>query len=131
MVHQGLRTKHIGRTSYHIHRLRREANLNVLNAISSVLLTIQRRRYEAFDFFHYKAYHTRVPRIKCDEHGIKTVIFRGQSNTGFTLMFETLIIMCKEMPVSAVARIVRTNELFGESLSITLTRQGKKLISVI
>lgn len=65
------------------------------------------------DFFHYKAYiHARVPRIKCDEHGIKTVnVPWSRSNTGFTLMFETLIIaMCREMPVSAVARIVRMNE---------------------
>ena len=55
--------------------------------------------------------HARVPRVKCDEHGVKTVsVPWSRSNTSFTLMFETLIIAIAEMPVSAVARIVRTNE---------------------
>ena len=68
---------------------------------------------EALDVFQYPTYvHAREPRIKCDQHGKKTVDLPwARKGSGFSLHFEALIVeMGKEMPVSAVARIVGINE---------------------
>ena len=65
------------------------------------------------DFFHYETYlHTRVPRTKCNEHGVKLVnVPWTRQNTGFTLFFEALIVaMSKEMTVSAIADMVNVHE---------------------
>jgi transposase len=68
------------------------------------------------DFFHHLAYLTaRVPRVRCDSCGIKTVNVprvgeharEGRPDSGFTLLFEAMLIaMIPAMPVAAVARIV-------------------------
>lgn len=65
------------------------------------------------NIFQYLAYvHEREPRIKCDQHGKKTVDLPWTGNgSGFSLQFEALIVeMGREMPVSAVARIVGITE---------------------
>jgi len=56
--------------------------------------------------------HAREPRIKCNDHGKKTVDLPwARKRSGFSLHFEAMIVeMGKEMPVSSVARIVGINE---------------------
>lgn len=69
----------------------------------------EEKTWRHLDFFQHAAYLTaRVPRCKCDEHGIKTVdVPWARKGSGFTLMFEALImILVREMPVNAVARLV-------------------------
>ncbi len=52
------------------------------------------------------------PRIRCNEHGKKTVYLPwARKGSGFSLHFEAMVVeMGKEMPVSAVSRIVGINE---------------------
>ncbi len=69
----------------------------------------EEKTWRHLDFFQHAAYLTaRVPRCKCDEHGIKTVdVPWARKGSGFTLMFEALImVLVREMPVNAVARLV-------------------------
>ena len=69
----------------------------------------EERTWRHLDFFQHAAYLTaRVPRCNCDEHGIKTVdVPWARKGSGFTLMFEGLLmILVREMPVNAVARLV-------------------------
>jgi len=56
--------------------------------------------------------HAREPRIKCNDHGKKTVdLRRARKGSGFSLHFEAMIVeIGKEMPVSAVSAIVGINE---------------------
>ncbi len=61
------------------------------------------------DFFQHAAYLTaRVPRCKCEQHGVQTVdVPWGWKGSGFTLRFEALImVLVGAMPVNAVARLV-------------------------
>lgn len=48
----------------------------------------------------------RVPRTKCDEHGVLlTEVPWARSGSGFTLMMEAMILLlCQQMPVSAASR---------------------------
>jgi transposase len=71
------------------------------------------REWRHLNFFQYRAYiHAREPRIKCPEHGVKTVdVPWARKGSGFTLSFEAMVTMlASEMPVSAVARIVQVHE---------------------
>lgn len=73
----------------------------------------EERTWRHLDFFQHAAYLTaRVPRCKCDQHGVKQVAVPwARSGSGFTLLFEGLILaMVREMPVAAVARIVREQD---------------------
>ena len=57
----------------------------------------------------HSAYLTaRVPRCRCDQHGVKQVqVPWARAGSGFTLLFEALLMaLMREMPVKAVARIV-------------------------
>ena len=56
--------------------------------------------------------HAREPMIKCGQHGKKTVDLPwARKGSGFSLHFEALIVeMGREMPVSAVSRMVGINE---------------------
>ncbi len=61
------------------------------------------------DFFEHEAYlEARVPRVNCSRHGVRNVrVHWGRPGSGFTLMFEALIMpLAKEMPVKAAARIL-------------------------
>ena len=61
------------------------------------------------NFFQHQAYlNARVPRVRCDTCGIKTVgVPWARPDSGFTLLFEALVMtMISAMPVKAVARIV-------------------------
>ena len=69
----------------------------------------EEKTWRHLDFFQHAAYLTaRVPRCKCDEHGVKQVAVPwARAGSGFTLLFEALMMaLVREMPVKAVARIV-------------------------
>lgn len=69
----------------------------------------EEKTWRHLDFFQHAAYLTaRVPRCKCDEHGVKQVqVPWARAGSGFTLLFEALMMaLVREMPVKAVARIV-------------------------
>ena len=69
----------------------------------------EEKTWRHMDFFQHAAYLTaRVPRCKCDEHGVRLVqVPWARAGSGFTLMFEALLmVLVREMPVMAVARIV-------------------------
>lgn len=69
----------------------------------------EEKTWRHLNFFQHKAYiHARAPRIKCSEHGVKTVeVPWARPVSGFTLLFEAYIMcLAKEMPVSAIARLV-------------------------
>ncbi len=81
------------------------------------------------NFFQRKAYlHARVPRVRCDKCGIKTVnVPWARPGSGFTLLFEALVMtMVAAMPVKAVARIVGEHDTgYGVSFIIMSTRRGR------
>jgi transposase len=67
------------------------------------------KSWRHLNFFQHVAYlHARVPRVRCPKCGVKQVpIPWAREGSGFTALFEAFIMMIvKEMPVSAVARIV-------------------------
>ncbi len=69
----------------------------------------ERRTWRHLNFFQHQAYlNARVPRVRCDTCGIKTVgVPWARPDSGFTLLFEALVMtMVAAMPVKAVARIV-------------------------
>ena len=69
----------------------------------------EEKTWRHLDFFQHAAYLTaRVPRCKCDNHGVKQVqVPWARPGSGFTLLFEALIMMLvREMPVAVVARLV-------------------------
>lgn len=59
-------------------------------------------------FQHETLIEARVPRVTCPKCGVKQVeVPWSRPGSGFTLLFEALImILCKDMPVNAVARII-------------------------
>lgn len=76
--------------------------------LSKVHDTIE-KTWRHLNFFQYEAYlHARVPRTKCDEHGVRMVsVPWATSGSGFTLLFEALILtLVKEMSVATVATLV-------------------------
>ena len=65
------------------------------------------------DFFPQEAcLHARVPRVKCPEHGVHPVpVPWVLEESGFTLLFEALLMtLVQEMPVRAVAHLVREHD---------------------
>jgi len=69
----------------------------------------ERKTWRHLNFFQHQAYlNARVPRIRCDACGIKTVSLPwARPDSGFTLLFEALLMtMISAMPVKAVARMV-------------------------
>ena len=64
--------------------------------------------WQHLSFFQYRTYiHARVPRVKCNEHGVHLVeVPWARQGTGFSLLMEAfLIILCKEAPVKSAERI--------------------------
>lgn len=58
---------------------------------------------ETHELLPVRAYtHVREPRIKCPEHGVKTVdVPWARKGSGFTFSFEAMVTMlASEMPVS-------------------------------
>lgn len=61
------------------------------------------------NFFQHEAYlHARVPRMRCEDHGVRLVeVPWGRNQSGFTLLFEALVMMlAREMPVKVIAELL-------------------------
>ena len=71
------------------------------------------RTWRHLNFFEHKSFiHTDLPRVECPSCGVKVVdVPWARPASGFTLLFEAMvIILCKNMPVSSVARHVGEND---------------------
>lgn len=73
----------------------------------------ERHEWRHLNFFQHEAYlAARVPRVNCGDCGVKTVeVPWARSGSGFTLLFEALIMMmAKAMPVKSIADIVKEHD---------------------
>jgi len=73
----------------------------------------ERHEWRHLNFFQHEAYlAARVPRVNCVDCGIKTMeVPWARSGSGFTLLFEALIMMmAKAMPVKSIADIVKEHD---------------------
>lgn len=69
----------------------------------------EERTWRHLNFFEHVTYlHAWVPRVRCPDCGVKAAgVPWARPGSGFTLLFEAFVVlMAKEMPVLAVARIV-------------------------
>ena len=75
--------------------------------LHSVYDTVKERTWRHLNFFQYKAYiHCKIPRTKCDEHGVLQVeVPWSRKGSGFTLLFEALIL--------ELAAAITVNEISG------------------
>jgi transposase len=67
------------------------------------------KEWRHLNFFQHEAYlQARVPRIRCQQHGVRQVsVPWAREGSGFTLLFEALaMLLMREMPVKAAARLV-------------------------
>jgi transposase len=67
------------------------------------------KRWRHLNFFQYECeLVARVPRCRCEEHGVRQVeVPWARPGTGFTLMFEALVmLLCQQMPVADVAELL-------------------------
>ena len=67
------------------------------------------QQWRHLDFFQHQAFlHARVPRVRCDDCGVKQVTVPwARTGSGFTLLFEALVMtLVTSMPVRAAARLV-------------------------
>lgn len=67
------------------------------------------RTWRHLNFFQYKTYiHAELPRVKCDEHGVKTIsVPWAREGSGFTLLFEGWVVeLAKHLPVATIANMV-------------------------
>lgn len=73
----------------------------------------EERTWRHMDFFQHKTeLKARVPRCKCDEHGVKQVsVPWARPGSGFTLLFEALIMLvAPDMPMAAAADLLREHD---------------------
>jgi transposase len=71
------------------------------------------KTWRHLDFFQHKAFlHARVPRVRCDEHGVRLVAVPwARPGSGFTMLFEALVLtFAKAMPMRKVAESVREHD---------------------
>ena len=67
------------------------------------------RTWRHLNFFQYKTYiHADLPRVKCGEHGVKTIsVPWAREGSGFTLLFEGWVVeLAKHLPVATIAGMV-------------------------
>lgn len=67
------------------------------------------KKWRHLDFFQYRCeLEARVPRVECPEHGVRQIeVPWGRAGSGFTLLFEALIMMlCREMPMAAAGEVL-------------------------
>lgn len=123
--------------------------------MSAVHDTVE-KRWRHLNFFQYECeLVARVPRVKCEKHGVRQVAVPwARPGSGFTLMFEAAVMMlAKEMPVSAIAEmlgeidtrlwrliVARVEEAHGQSdwsgvkaiaIDETSVRKGWNYVTVI
>ena len=97
------------------------------------------RTWRHLDFFQYKTYlHAALPRIRCKEHGTKTVsVPCARPNCGFTLLFEGwLVELSKHLPVAAIARMVdehgtRLWKILHHYVEVARSRQDLSAVDAI
>ena len=73
----------------------------------------ERHTWRHLNFFQHEAYLTApVPRVNCGDCGVKTIeVSLARSRSGFTLLFEALIMMlAKGMPVKSIANLVKEHD---------------------
>ena len=73
----------------------------------------EEKTWRHLNFFQHEAYlHARTPRVRCGACGVRLVpVPWARPGSGFTLLFEALVMMLvKEMPVAAIARMVREHD---------------------
>lgn len=73
----------------------------------------ERHTWRHLNFFEHEVYlSARVPRVSCRDCGIKTIeVPWARSKSGFTLLFEALIMMmAKAMPVKSIAGIIKEHD---------------------
>lgn len=71
------------------------------------------KEWRHLDFFQHEAYlHARVPRVRCEHHGVRLVdVPWARAGSGFTLLFEALLLQFSSaMPVSKVAELFREHD---------------------
>jgi transposase len=64
------------------------------------------KTWRHLNFFQYKTYiHARVPRTKCDTHGVHMVVVPwSRPGSGFTMLFEAYVVeLAAHLPVSVIA----------------------------
>ena len=69
----------------------------------------EEKTWRHLNFFQHEAFlHARVPRMRCEEHGVRMIeVPWGRKQSGFTLLFEALVMMlAREMPVNAIAALL-------------------------
>lgn len=73
----------------------------------------EEKTWRHLNFFQHEAYlHARTPRVRFGACGVRLVpVPWARPGSGFTLLFEALVMMLvKEMPVAAIARMVREHD---------------------
>lgn len=66
------------------------------------------KTWRHLNFFQHLTYlHARLPRVKCEGCGVRTVeVPWARAGSGFTLLFEAyLMLLASEMPVAAISRL--------------------------
>ena len=113
------------------------------------------RTWRHLNFFQYKTYiHADLPRVRCGEHGVKTVsVPWAREGSGFTLLFEGWVVeLAKHLPVATIANMVdehdtrlwrfikhyvdeaRTREDYSEVNAIGIdetSKKGHKYVTVV
>jgi transposase len=72
-----------------------------------------KKTWRHLNFFQHQAFlHARVARIDCSDCGVRLVnVPWARPGSGFTLLFEAFVMtLVKDMPVAAVARLVREHD---------------------
>lgn len=81
---------------------------NKCEEICPVYDTVE-KTWRHLNCFEHKTYiHCKVPRIKCEKHGVHLVeVPWSKANTGFTLLFEEFVMqLAKKMSVHAISKIL-------------------------
>ncbi len=73
------------------------------------------KEWRHLNFFQYEAYlHARVPRVKCPNNdcGVKLIqVPWARANSGFTLLFEALVMtLARDLPVNVMARLLTVTD---------------------
>lgn len=85
---------------------------NSCNDICSVYDTVE-KTWRHLNCFEHKTYiHCKVPRIKCEKHGIHLVeVPWSKPGSAFTILFEEFIMqLAKKMSIHAIAKILDEND---------------------
>lgn len=82
----------------------------IICGTESPVYDTEEKTWRHLNFFQYKSYiHFRTPRTDCPEHTIHLIDVPWAKHSGFTLLFEAIVIQfAKHMPVKVIA------EMFGE-----------------